>query len=171
MKNRDLILAGVIAIAVLLNIAIFYMAYPAVFQASLPRGNQVGHDGNFSMPFSAYYEGAWRVIHDPANVYSRQNSSSDYPLRYPPQQYKYTPSFLLIMLPLVRLSYSSAFLLFDGIQLALLPVLGFFVFQLIRGKRLLLSIPASVIVLLAPLPAIPWGEYTQATVNSVASSL
>jgi Glycosyltransferase family 87 len=108
--------------------------------------------------FSAYYVAAWRMIHDPASIYTRGPVSDGGPVVLPgPQQYKYLPSFLVMIAPLLALPYQSALLAFDIFQLLLLPVIAFLLYQITRGRGLLVSSLVEVAVLLVPSPFPGWG--------------
>lgn len=75
--------------------------------------------------FSAYYQGAYRLIHNPSQVYSwTRGLIGDYPI-VDCMGYKYLPSFLLIILPFLLTSYQNALILFNFLQLLALFILHF----------------------------------------------
>ena len=89
--------------------------------------------------FSAYYEGAYRFIHNPGQVYHEGNLPGDYPIPPNPQYFRYSPFFLpLFIVPLVTfLNYQNALISFDIIQYALLPLVAYLLFKIlieISGK-------------------------------------
>lgn len=140
-KKTSLII--VIAIAVALNVATFCLAYPHTFT---PESAKVARD------FSAYYIGEWRLFHNPTQVYNGTDQPGDYPIYPSPQPFKYTPSFLIFFAPFILLSYQKSLDTFDIIQAALIPILAFFVYELVKDKNLLLGAVVAVIVLIDPLP-------------------
>jgi len=76
--------------------------------------------------FSAYYIGAWRLIHDPSKVYTRGLiNDGEYQIYPQPQAYKYLPSFLMVVFPFLSLSYHDALIAFDAFQFMLLPLMAF----------------------------------------------
>lgn len=139
--KQNLIL--VIMIAIVVNIIIFCVAYPEI---STPEFGTSARD------FSAYYIGAWRLFNNPTQVYYDGALPGDYTLNGTPQPFKYTPSFLILMTPFLTLNYLDALNLFDIIQLALMPLLAFFVYKLVKDKNLIFAAIAAVIILIQPLP-------------------
>jgi hypothetical protein len=139
--KQSLILIVVIAITV--NTGIFCYAYPEI---STPEFGTTARD------FSAYYIGAWRLFNNPTQVYYDGALPGDYTINGTPQPFKYTPSFLIIMTPFLTLNYLNALTLFDILQLALMPLLAFFVYKLVKNKNLILAAIATVIILIQPLP-------------------
>jgi len=140
-NKQSLILVIVIAIA--LNIVTFCYAYPEI---STPEFGTLARD------FSAYYMGAWRLFNNPTQVYYDGSLPGDYTINGTPQPFKYTPSFLIIMAPFLTLNYLDALTVFDILQLALMPLLAFFVYKLVKDKNLILGAIAAVIILIQPLP-------------------
>ena len=144
----------VIVIASIMNLMIFGFAYPRMFEPNSP---------TLARDFSAYYSGAWRLFHNPTKIYAGGSYQlGDYPIVPTPQTFKYAPSFFLIISPFLVLSYQDAYIAFNFMQLALFPLLGYFVFKLVKGKSLTLAIIAAIVVLLNPLPGLP---ITQAEIN------
>jgi glycosyl transferase family 87 len=108
--------------------------------------------------FSAFYIGAWRLFHNPAQIYTRGYVSDGEPFIYPqPEQYKYLPSFLLIVSPLLLVPYPEALALFDILQFLLLPLIGVLLYYLTREKGWAITVIAEVLVLLLPAAAPGWG--------------
>src|SRR5208283_1397978 len=103
--------------------------------------------------FSAYYIGEWRLFHNPTKIYAGGAYPGDYKVLPAPQTFKYAPSFLILFAPFLALSYQNAFTAFDLVQLALMPVLAFFVYKIVKDKNLVLGAAAAVIVLIDPLPS------------------
>lgn len=108
--------------------------------------------------FSAFYIGAWRLFHNPGQIYTHALLGDGEPAIYPqPEQYKYLPSFLIIAAPLLLLQYSQALDLFDIFQFLLLPMIGIMVYSLTREKGWAITIMAETLVLLLPSAAPGWG--------------
>ena len=133
-----------------LNLYTFDRAYPEIF--TLDSGCCAAHI--LAKDFSAYYVGAWRLIHDTSNVNTQGAVSDGGPTIYPkPESFKYLPSFLLFILPLLSLSYQNALVAFDGIQLLMLPLMAYMVYRLVRAKGAAVTIIVAAVVLLQPSPA------------------
>jgi hypothetical protein len=108
--------------------------------------------------FSAYYIGAYRLLHDPSKIYTIGFvNDGEYQVSPQPEAYKYLPSFLIIALPLLILGYQQALLAFDIFQFALLPLMALLLYKLLNRKGLLLTFIVAIIVLLQPLPLQNWG--------------
>lgn len=140
----------VVFLAVLLNFSIFLYAYPQTFKPEA---------ANLARDFSAYYMGEWRLLHNPTQVYADGSQPGDYPLEGQPQPFKYTPSFLILFMPFMTLSYQNALNAFDAVQFLLIPALAFFVYKLVRDKNLFAAVTVSVIVLVDPLLIAPSASY------------
>ena len=143
-KKQKIIL--VIVIAVALNAITFCVAFPETFK---PESTKWARD------FSAYYIGEWRLFHNPTEIYSGSVQPGDYQILPAPQTYKYAPSFLILFAPFLALSYQNAFTAFDIVQLALIPALAFFVYELVKDKNLVFAAIAAVIILIEPFPTPP----------------
>lgn len=142
--------ALVAGVLIALNFAVLVAAYP-----SIPTVNSGCCDPGhlLAKDFSAYYIGAWRLLHDPAQVYTHGLlGDGEYWVLPQPQSYKYLPSFLLFVAPLVALPYLSALTAFDILQFLLLPAMAFLVYELTKGKSTLATLAVSVAALLLPLP-------------------
>jgi hypothetical protein len=107
---------------------------------------------NTARDFSAYYMGAWRLINNPTMVYHDGSLPSDYPLVGIPQPFKYPPSFLLIIIPFLAAKYMDALVAFNFLQLALIPLLAFFIYKLIKDKNPIFGAVVVFIGLVQPLP-------------------
>ena len=142
-KKQKIIL--VIIIAVALNAITFCIAFPETFKP----GSTV-----WARDFSAYYIGEWRLFHNPNTIYWGAVQPGDYQILPAPQTFKYAPSFLIMFAPFLSLSYQNALTAFDLLQLALIPVLAFFVYKIVKDKNLVLGAIAAVIVLIDPLPSL-----------------
>jgi hypothetical protein len=160
-KNKKLILILVISIAVVLNAFIFCLAYPETFT---PMSSMYARD------FSAYYLGGWRLIHNPTAIYIGGNQPGDYPIAPNPQTFKYTPSFLIFITPFTSLSYQTALNVFDLMQVASILALAFFVYKIVKDKKLFAGVAAAVLVLVAFFPGYYWG-YAQANAHIIQTTL
>jgi len=143
----------VILLAVLLNLSIFCFAYPQTFKPESP---------TLARDFSAYYIGAWRLFHNPTQIYNGSVQPGDYQILGQPQPFKYTPSFLILFAPFLTLNYQNALNAFDIMQFLLILALAFFVYKLVKDKNLFLGIIAAVIVLVDPLLFAPSASYSSA---------
>ncbi|HSV49739.1 MAG TPA: hypothetical protein VLH35_05435 [Candidatus Acidoferrales bacterium] len=150
-KKQLLILAILIALTV--NVISFCVAFPDITKLEF---ETVARD------FSAYYMGAWRLYNNPTQVYYDGSLPGDYAIVGTPQPFKYTPSFLILMTPFLALDYMDALVIFNFIQLALMPLLAFFVYKLVKDKNILLAAIAAIIALITVLPTpasnIPYTE-------------
>jgi hypothetical protein len=132
-RTAKLLFVIIAAALIALNFLTLLYAIP------LTTGSQVycdSHVGciNVSRDFSAYYEGGYRFIHNPSFVYQEGNLSGDYAIAPNPQQYRYSPFFLLLFIvPLVLLfDYHSALFAFDIAQFLLLPIVAYLLFQIMK---------------------------------------
>jgi hypothetical protein len=152
-KNKKKLLVAVIVIAIALNVFMFCYAYPEIRHVEF---------GSTARDFSAYYIGAWRLFNNPTQVYHDGALVGDYVLEGVPQPFKYVPSFLILMIPFLALKYMDALVLFDFLQLALMPLLAFFVYRLVKDRNVILGCLAvwTALACLWPTPAsnIPWIE-------------
>ena len=148
-----IVLVGMLCL-IALNLFTFARAYPEIF--TLNSGccsNQV-----LAKDFSAYYVGAWRLFHDTSNVYTPGAVNDGGPSILPkPESFKYLPSFLLIVSPLLLLSYQNAIVAFDGFQILLLPFMAVMTYRLVRSKGVAVTLIVATVVLLQPSPAPQWG--------------
>ena len=108
--------------------------------------------------FSGVYIGAWRLFHDPVQVYTHGNVSDGEPPIFPqPEQYKYLPSYLLLVSPVLLFPYPKAMVLYDIFQFLLLPLIAVAVYYLTREKGWAITIIAETLALLLPAAAPGWG--------------
>ncbi|HYB92593.1 MAG TPA: hypothetical protein VED00_00395 [archaeon] len=149
-----LLLVALVSIA--LNLYTFSLAYPQTFVinsgccATVP----------LAKDFSAYYTAAWRLLHDPSNVYTKGFLADGETQILPqPEQFKYLPIFLVFIVPLTLLNYQSALTAFDIIQLLLLPLMAWLVYKLLDKDRTSTLVIALVFIvaLLQPSPTPNWG--------------
>jgi hypothetical protein len=146
----------VVSVLIILNLFTFLAAYPQTLTTSpLPSGQ--GGARLLAKDFCAYYVGAWRLIHDPAQVYTQGFVDDGEPAFYPrTEQYKYLPSFLLIICPILLVTYQHAFAIFDVFQFLLLPLVAYMTYKLINKKGVAVTLIVSIIVLLEPSPIPHW---------------
>jgi hypothetical protein len=141
---------------IILNLCTFIAAYPQTLTIA-PLPGAWGSPPPLAKDFSAYYVGAWRLIHDPSQVYTlgfvNDGESPIYPR---PEPYKYLPSFLLMVTPLLLVSYQQALTIFDVFQVLLLPLIAYMIYKLVNKKGVAVTLIVSVLVLLQPLPLPHW---------------
>lgn len=153
-RSGRLIFVVAIALLIVLNLYTFIAAYPET--SRLDSG--IGSGPVLAKDFSAYYVGAWRLLHDPSQVYTRGFvNDGEYQVYPQPEAYKYLPSFLVIVCPLLLLGYHEALVAFDVFQFALLPLMALLLYELLSRKGLVLTFAVAVIVLLQPFPLPHWG--------------
>jgi len=144
-----------IVVLVVLNLYTFIVAYPetlAVDAGISTQGSTLAKD------FSAYYMGAWRLWHNPSQIYTYGPLADGEPFIFPsPETYKYLPSFLLVVSPFLELNYQNALLAFDLAQFLLLPVLAYMLYKLLDKKQLAVTFIVIIIALLLPFPTLKWG--------------
>jgi len=152
--KKKAILLSVAVASILLNLYTFVQAYPETF--AIDSGccaSQI-----FAKDFSAYYVGGWRLLDDPSNVYTNGAISNGEPYIYPqPQPYKYLPSFLIFLGPMLFLGYQDTLIAFDVAQFLLLSVMAFLVYELLKGRSTLTIAIVIVILILQPSPTPHWG--------------
>jgi Glycosyltransferase family 87 len=145
------ILFIIATILIALNLYTFIVAYPETYTPS-PGINTQG--SILAKDFSAYYIGAWRFWHNPSQIYHFGALGGSEPLTPPyPEAYKYLPSFLLLISPLMSLDYQHALLVFDVIQLMLLPAIAYMLYKLLDNKHVVVTFSLMVIALLLPFPS------------------
>jgi hypothetical protein len=160
-KNKKLTLMLVIIIALALNAFTFCLAYPETFKPMSPV---------YAKDFSAYYIGEYRLLHNPSAIYIGGNQPGDYPITPNVQTFKYTPSFLIFFAPFITLSYQNALNLFDVLQFVSVFASAFFVYKIVKDKKLLWGAIAAFVVLIAFQPGYFWG-YSQANAHIIQTSL
>jgi hypothetical protein len=101
---------------------------------------------------------AWRLWNNPGQIYHFGALGNAEPVIPPyPQAYKYLPSFLIIVSPLLTLDYQQALLAFDIIQFMLLPAIAYILYKLLESKNLAVTFAVMTIALLLPFPTMNWG--------------
>ncbi len=155
------ILILIIALAVILNAVTFLTAYPETFKPMSPI---------YARDFSAYYIGEWRLFNNPSTIYIGGNQPGDYHISPNVQTFKYTPSFLIFFAPFINLSYQNALNVFDILQFVSIFALAFFVYKIVKDKKLLWGAVAAVMVLIAFQNGYYWG-YAQANAHIIQTSL
>jgi hypothetical protein len=152
--SRKVLLFAVMTSLILLNLVTFIDAYPET------KAIDSGCCGNrlLAKDFSAFYVGAWRLLHDASNVYTAGSVNDGGPVILPqPETYKYLPSFLVMVIPLLALGYQQALIAFDVFQFLLLPLIALLVYKLVGEKGMAITIVVAVVVLLQPWPVPGWG--------------
>ena len=144
-----------VAVIILLNLYTFVIAYPETYTINAginTSGTPLAKD------FSAYYMGTWRLWNNPAHIYNFGALNDGEPIILPyPEAYKYLPSFLLIVSPLLALDYQQALLIFDIIQFMLLPLMAYILYKLLESKHIAVALTVMVIALLLPFPTLNHG--------------
>lgn len=147
-SSRILFLVAM-AVLIVLSLYTFIVAYPET--SRLDSG--ISGTGVLSKDFSAYYIGAWRLLHDPSQIYTHGFvNDGEYQVYPRSEAYKYLPSFLVLVSPVLLLGYQQALVAFDVFQFALLPLMALLLYKLLSRKGLVLTFAVAVIVLLQPLP-------------------
>jgi hypothetical protein len=153
-NSQIIVLAVVISISIALNLLTFIVAYPEIFKID-PGCCAIRP---LAKDFSAFYTGAWRLFHDPSNLYTKGAlNDGEYFIVPQPEQFKYLPSFLIFISPFLLLSYQNALVLFDIIQFVLLIPIAFLIYKLLERKGVAAVAIVSVIALLLPFPLSGWG--------------
>ena len=101
-----LLIGAAVLVLIALNLYTFTVAYPETYTPS----PGISTSGNIlAKDFSAYYVGAWRLWHNPSQIYHFGALGSSEPVTPPyPEAYKYLPNFLLITSPFLLLDYQQA---------------------------------------------------------------
>ena len=147
--SRKSLFFVLIVVLLVFNFCTLVLAYPETFR--LDGGGRLAKD------FSAYYIGAWRLLHNPSKVYTRGLvNDGEYQVYPQSQAYKYLPSFLMLLSPFLSLSYHDALVAFDAFQFALLPLMAFLLYRLLSKKSLAVTLLVAVIVF-TPFPLPHWG--------------
>ncbi len=152
--SKRLFIVGV-AVLIALNLYTFMVAFPETYTPT-PGINSSG--SILAKDFSAYYVGAWRLWNNPSHVYTFGSLNGTEPVIQPyPEAYKYLPSFLLVVTPLLSLDYQQALTVFDVFQFMLLPVMAFLLYRLLGKKGLAVTFVVTAIAVLMPIPMQNWG--------------
>lgn len=151
-KSKKVLFSIAVVIIIILNIYTFSVAYPTMNQPLNLGGADLPRD------FSVYYIAAWRMFHDPSQIFNTQTLHNGEPTIYPPiTPYKYLPSFLVLISPLLGLNYYQAFWVFDVLQFILLPLMAFLLYKLLEKKHPLVALVVLVAVLVLPYPMVGRG--------------
>lgn len=147
-RTKKLIVFVFLIGLLLINLRVFVIAYPTMTHGDmyLPSGLRIARD------FGTFYLSAWRLIHSPSQIYTRGNVTGDYQIGATPTQFKYLPSFSIIMLPFLLLKYDSAIVAWNVFQFLLLPVMAFMLYRCLKDKNILLLLGVEWIALVQPLP-------------------
>jgi len=147
LKSRKLLFAVATALLICLNFYTLTVAYPTMTHPLNLGGADLPRD------FSVYYIAAWRMFHNPSQIFTTGFLNDGEPQIYPAlTPYKYMPSFLLLISPLVSLDYYKAFWVFDAFQFALLPLIALLLYKLLARKNPVIALLIIVGVLLLPYP-------------------
>jgi hypothetical protein len=150
------ILIATVVVLITLNVYTFISAYPETYTPS-PGITTTG--SILAKDFSAYYVSAYRLWNNPSQIY-HFGALSNEPITPPhPEAYKYLPSFLLFISPLLSLDYQQALWAFDLLQLMLLPLIGYILYKLLDDKHVSVAIAVMAIALLMPFPTAQWGLF------------
>jgi hypothetical protein len=147
LKTKKAVFAVAVIIIVALNLYTFSVAYPTL--------NQTLNFGGADQPrdFSVYYVASWRMLHDPTQIFTTHSLNNGEPAITPPiTPYKYLPSFLVLIAPLLSLSYYQAFWVFDALQFIMLPIMAFLLYKLFENKHPLVAVAVLAVVLVLPYP-------------------
>lgn len=149
-RVKALLVAVVVLAFVLQAFRVFLSAFPL-----MTRGVFDGQP--YTLDFGAYYTTAWRLIHNPTQLYTHAAVRGDPPLVFglPQPGFKYLPFFAFFMLPLLSLNYISALVAWDVFQFLLLPIIGFLLYKALKSFNVILIIVVLWIVLLQPIPFPP----------------
>jgi hypothetical protein len=155
--NKKTVIFLIVLVSILLNLYTLVQAYPETLKIDYGMwGNQI-HEKDFS----AYYTAAWRLFHDPSNIYT-EGLLNEPPLHpqastLQPDPFKYLPSFLFFISPFLVLNYQEALITFDIIQFLLLPVMAFLVYTLLKERGIVTIAVVIIIAILQPSPVPHWG--------------
>jgi hypothetical protein len=147
LKSKKLLFTLAAIIIIGLNFYTLSVAYPTMTHPLNLGGADLPRD------FSVYYIAAWRMFHNPSQIFTTGPIADGEPTIYPSlTPYKYLPSFLVLISPLVNLSYYQAFWVFDAFQFALLPFIALLLYKLLENKNPIAAFLILVAVLLLPYP-------------------
>ncbi|MGD0644027.1 MAG: hypothetical protein ABSA75_03885 [Candidatus Bathyarchaeia archaeon] len=147
LKSKKLLFTLATAILIGLNFYTLSVAYPTMTHPLNLGGADLPRD------FSVYYIAAWRMFHNPSQIFTTGPVADGEPAIYPSlTPYKYLPSFLVLISPLVNLSYYQAFWVFDIFQFVLLPFIALLLYKLLENKNPIAAFLILVVVLLLPYP-------------------
>jgi hypothetical protein len=147
-RLRVLIVSVVIGAFTIQAFRVLESAYPVVSNGAVP-------GSNITIDFGAYYNAAWRLLHNPTQLYTNGVVGGDYPFKVQPVPFLYLPYFAYFILPYLTLSFTSGAVAWDAFQFLLLPAMGFLLFKALRNYNIIVMIGVLWIVLLQPLPFPP----------------
>jgi hypothetical protein len=151
--KKKILILSIVLVSILLNLYTFVQAYPETLKIdSGCCGTQI-----LAKDFSAYYTAAWRLFHEPLNIYTQGLNATQLHISPRPEPFKYLPSFLIFTSPLLVLKYQEALTTFDIIQFLLLPVMAFLVYALLNERSVLTIAIVIIIAILQPSPVPHWG--------------
>ena len=129
------------------NLYTLSIAYPQMTHTLNLYGKDMPRD------FSVYYISAWRMFHNPSQIFTTGYLNDGEPMIQPYiTPYKYLPSFLPLVAPLASLNYYQALWVFDGLQLALLPLIALLLYLLLKDKHPAIVFAVLIAVLFLPYP-------------------
>jgi hypothetical protein len=147
LKSKKAFFTIAALVIVALNLYTFSVAYPTLNQPLNFGGQDQPRD------FSVYYVASWRMLHDPTQIFTSHSLNNGEPAITPPiTPYKYLPSFLVLIAPLLSLSYYQAFWVFDAIQFLMLPIMAFLLYKLFENKHPIVALAVLALVLVLPYP-------------------
>jgi hypothetical protein len=147
LKSKKVLFSVAVIIIIALNLYTLSVAYPTMDHTLNLGGADLPRD------FSVYYVAAWRMFHDPSQIFNTHVLNNGEPSIYPPiTPFKYTPSFLVLISPLLSLSYYQAFWVFDAIQFIMLPLMAFLLYKLLEKEHPAVALLVLVAVLVLPYP-------------------
>lgn len=147
LKSKKLVFTIAVVAIIALNLYTLSVAAPTMTHTLNFGGADLPRD------FSVYYIAAWRMLHNPSQIFTPGALGDGEPVIYPYlTPYKYLPSFLVFVVPLTSLSYYQAFWVFDAVQFALLPLIAFLIYMLMEKKNPVWLFLILVVVLLLPYP-------------------
>ncbi len=110
---------------------------------------------NFALDFGSSYIAAWRLLHDPSQLYTNGLVSGDYSLGMNPTEFKYLPYYAVFIIPLLVFDYVTALVSWNIFQFLLLPIIGLMLYKCLKGLHLLVILTSMWVVLIQPLPFAP----------------
>ena len=149
-RQENQAFVALVALLILLNPWTLVTAVP---ETAAVDGGCCAPGAALAKDFSAFYTAAYRLYHDPSQIYYHGILNDGETMIPPePEAYKYLPSFLLMVTPFLLLPYGQSLLAFDYFQFALLPIIAAMIYVLLRGRGLLATSAVAVAVLTLPLP-------------------
>jgi hypothetical protein len=157
-KTKLLIVILIMGIAISLNLLTLLQALPET--QKIDPGCCASGNTTLAKDFSAFYFGAWNLIHSPSVIYSigSTQNASFLGISPHPETFKYFPSFLILIVPFLILNYAQALYVFDLIQFAMLILIAFLLYKIVEKENVAIIGTVSVIALLLPFSMVPsWG--------------